>query len=70
MKSLDSCGHVDINNDKKYHFFDSMFVRQEINVRDRLFLDKENEIKIMFYSPVELTEKRAGKFRVLLGKFN
>ena len=65
MNSLDTVGYLEINNRLMLTFFDNMFVKKEIRLKDLVELDKENEIKILFFSPIEYTEERAKKFKVI-----
>ena len=62
MKSLDTAGYLQIN-DQLVAFFDNMFVKREVNISPFVHTDKENKIKVLFYSPVEYANERAKKFK-------
>lgn len=62
MKSLDTAGYLQIN-DQLVGFFENMFVKQEVNIKQFVRTDKENKLKLVFYSPVEYVNERAKKFR-------
>lgn len=62
MRSLDTAGYVQIN-DQLVTFFESMFVKYEVNIKRFLRTDQENKIKVLFYSPVDYVNEHAKKFK-------
>lgn len=63
LNSLDTVGYIQINDKTTLITFDNMFVKKEINLKNLIYLNKENTIRILFFSPIEYVNDAAEKFK-------
>lgn len=67
MNSLDTVGKILVNEKLAVNFFENMFVKKEVYLNNLVYLNKENTLKIQFYSPVEYVNDRARKYKEMNG---